>query len=102
MLLEAENYLPNQLLRDTDQMSMAHSIEVRVPLLDDSVVRVIDEIFREPDAGVNPLFGLSRGTFYSLFLIVGGLALLFAPTAPLPETPARPGTEQIKTPAPRS
>ena len=40
MLLETENYLPNQLLRDTDQMSMAHSIEVRVPLLDDSVVRV--------------------------------------------------------------
>ena len=40
MLLETENYLPNQLLRDTDQMSMAHSLEVRVPLLDDSVVRV--------------------------------------------------------------
>jgi len=40
MLLEATNYLPHQLLRDTDQMSMAHSLEVRVPLLDDSVVRV--------------------------------------------------------------
>ncbi len=34
------NYLPNQLLRDTDQMSMAHSLEVRVPLLDDEVVNV--------------------------------------------------------------
>lgn len=38
--LELSNYLPFQLLRDTDAMSMAHSIEVRVPLLDDEVVRV--------------------------------------------------------------
>jgi asparagine synthase (glutamine-hydrolysing) len=38
-LLELRNYLPSQLLRDTDQMSMAHSLEVRVPLLDDVVVR---------------------------------------------------------------
>jgi asparagine synthase (glutamine-hydrolysing) len=36
--LELEHYLPNQLLRDTDAMSMAHSLEVRVPLLDDDVV----------------------------------------------------------------
>jgi asparagine synthase (glutamine-hydrolysing) len=34
------NYLPDQLLRDTDQMSMAHALEVRVPLLDDVVVGV--------------------------------------------------------------
>jgi asparagine synthase (glutamine-hydrolysing) len=39
-LLEYTRYLRNQLLRDTDQMSMAHSIEVRVPLLDDRVVEV--------------------------------------------------------------
>jgi asparagine synthase (glutamine-hydrolysing) len=30
--------MSNQLLRDTDQMSMAHALEVRVPLLDDHVV----------------------------------------------------------------
>jgi asparagine synthase (glutamine-hydrolysing) len=36
--LELEHYLPNQLLRDTDVMSMSHSLEVRVPLLDDKVV----------------------------------------------------------------
>jgi len=36
--LELTRYMRNQLLRDTDQMSMAHSIEVRVPLLDDRVV----------------------------------------------------------------
>jgi phosphatidylglycerol:prolipoprotein diacylglycerol transferase len=37
-------------------------------------VRAVGEIFREPDASL--LFGLSRGTFYSLFLVVGGLVLL--------------------------
>ena len=36
--IEMSNYLPFQLLRDTDCMSMAHSLEVRVPLLDDNVV----------------------------------------------------------------
>jgi asparagine synthase (glutamine-hydrolysing) len=36
--LEMTGYMRNQLLRDTDQMSMAHSVEVRVPLLDDRVV----------------------------------------------------------------
>lgn len=36
--LELENYLPYQLLRDADAMSMAHSLELRVPLLDDRVV----------------------------------------------------------------
>jgi asparagine synthase (glutamine-hydrolysing) len=36
--LELTRYMRNQLLRDTDQMSMAHSIEVRVPLLDDRVL----------------------------------------------------------------
>jgi asparagine synthase (glutamine-hydrolysing) len=40
MLLEMANYMPEQLLLDTDQMSMAHSLEVRVPLLDDVLVRV--------------------------------------------------------------
>ena len=39
-----------------------------------AVVRVIGEIFREPDATL--LFGLSRGTFYSLFLLVFGVVLL--------------------------
>ncbi len=36
--LEVNNYLRHQLLRDTDVMSMAHSLEIRVPLLDDEVV----------------------------------------------------------------
>lgn len=40
LLLELGRYLPDQLLRDTDTMSMSHSLEVRVPLLDDNVVRL--------------------------------------------------------------
>ena len=39
-----------------------------------AAVRAVGEIFREPDASL--LFGLSRGTFYSLFLVLGGLILL--------------------------
>ncbi len=40
-LLEFMHYLPNQLLRDTDVMSMAHSIEVRVPFLDHPLVEYV-------------------------------------------------------------
>lgn len=36
--LELTHYMRDQLLRDTDQMTMAHSLEARVPLLDDRVV----------------------------------------------------------------
>ncbi|HKX18688.1 MAG TPA: asparagine synthase-related protein, partial [bacterium] len=37
-ILELRGYMHNQLLRDTDAMSMAHSLEVRVPFLDHSLV----------------------------------------------------------------
>ena len=36
--LELEGYMANTLLRDTDAMSMAHSLEVRVPFVDSKVV----------------------------------------------------------------
>lgn len=36
--LEMTNYMTWRLLRDTDAMSMAHSLEVRVPLIDDNLV----------------------------------------------------------------
>ncbi|MGA7614324.1 MAG: asparagine synthase (glutamine-hydrolyzing), partial [Thermoanaerobaculia bacterium] len=39
--LELTNYLRNTLLRDSDQMSMAHGLEVRVPLLDHLVVEKV-------------------------------------------------------------
>ena len=38
--------------------------------------RVICEVYREPDAGVSPILGLSRGSFYSLFLFLIGVVLI--------------------------
>ena len=50
-------------------------------LLAYAVARAIGEVFREPDATL--ILGLSRGTFYSLFLIAGGLVLILRPVRPL-------------------
>jgi asparagine synthase (glutamine-hydrolysing) len=44
---ELGTYTLNQLLRDTDAMGMAHSLEVRVPLLDP---RLVDRVLTLPDA----------------------------------------------------
>jgi asparagine synthase (glutamine-hydrolysing) len=38
---EARTYMHDVLLRDTDQMSMAHALEVRVPLLDHKLVEYL-------------------------------------------------------------
>jgi phosphatidylglycerol:prolipoprotein diacylglycerol transferase len=49
-----------------------------------AILRMIGEHFREPDASL--LLGVSRGTFYSVFLIAAGLFLLFRarrPSAPV-------------------
>lgn len=48
-----------------------------------AVVRMVGELFREPDAGL--ILGVSRGTFYSVFLIGAGLVLILRPT---PTNPA--------------
>ncbi|MCB0792662.1 MAG: asparagine synthase (glutamine-hydrolyzing) [Flavobacteriales bacterium] len=40
-LAELSTYLPNILLRDTDQMSMAHALEVRVPFLDHDLIGLV-------------------------------------------------------------
>lgn len=40
-LAELGTYLQNVLLRDTDQMSMAHALEVRVPFLDHELVEFV-------------------------------------------------------------
>jgi asparagine synthase (glutamine-hydrolysing) len=45
--LEAQSYLVNTLLRDTDSMSMAHSFEVRVPFLDHSLVEFVTHLPQE-------------------------------------------------------
>lgn len=41
-----------------------------------AVVRIICEVFREPDFGVEPIMGLSRGTFYSVLTLAAGLAII--------------------------
>jgi asparagine synthase (glutamine-hydrolysing) len=48
---EARTYMHDVLLRDTDQMSMAHSLEVRVPLLDHVLV---EHVMALPDAIKQP------------------------------------------------
>ncbi|MEQ1895760.1 MAG: asparagine synthase (glutamine-hydrolyzing) [Vicinamibacterales bacterium] len=44
---EARTYMHDVLLRDTDQMSMAHGLEVRVPLLDH---RLVEYVMSLPDS----------------------------------------------------
>ena len=39
--LESRSYMVDTLLRDTDSMSMAHSLEVRVPFLDHALVEFV-------------------------------------------------------------
>ncbi len=40
-MLELSNYMRNTLLRDSDVMSMAHALEVRVPLLDHKLIETV-------------------------------------------------------------
>jgi asparagine synthase (glutamine-hydrolysing) len=40
-LLEISTYMQNVLLRDADQMSMAHALEIRVPFLDHDLVEFV-------------------------------------------------------------
>jgi asparagine synthase (glutamine-hydrolysing) len=46
-IAEMNGYMQNVLLRDSDQMSMAHALELRVPLLDVELVKLV---LRIPDA----------------------------------------------------
>jgi asparagine synthase (glutamine-hydrolysing) len=46
-IAEMRGYMQNVLLRDSDQMSMAHALELRVPLLDIELVKLVLSI---PDA----------------------------------------------------
>ena len=40
------------------------------------ILRIVCEMFREPDVGVSLIMGLSRGSFYSIFAIVAGVAII--------------------------
>ena len=50
---ELSTYTLNQLLRDTDQMSMAHALEVRVPFLD---YKLVEYVLSLPDAYKQPVY----------------------------------------------
>lgn len=50
-----------------------------------ALVRMFGELFREPDAAL--LFGLSRGTFYSVFLIVAGVVVIVLARRSTPTPP---------------
>ncbi len=67
-VLESEHYMRNQLLRDSDWAGMAHSLEIRVPLVDFALLATL--------APAIP--GFTPG--------VGKAALAKAPTLPLPES----------------
>ena len=51
--LELKGYMTNTLLRDTDAMSMAHSLEVRVPFVDTKVVDYVLSLPGEWKVGEN-------------------------------------------------
>jgi asparagine synthase (glutamine-hydrolysing) len=48
--LETCYYMRNQLLRDADWASMAHSLEIRVPLVDLELFRVVTHLFNSTNA----------------------------------------------------
>jgi asparagine synthase (glutamine-hydrolysing) len=98
MRFDAETYLPEDVLTKVDRMSMAHSIESRVPLLDNEVVRFAaslpahlkikngrrKHILKEAAATLVPAdvldrpkqgFGVPIGSWFN-----GGLRTLFADT----------------------
>lgn len=66
-LLESSNYMRNQLLRDADWAGMAHSLEIRVPLVDWNLANAL----------ASSIAALTRGK--------GKEALALAPTVPLPK-----------------
>ena len=49
--MELQSYLVSTLLRDTDSMSMAHSLEVRVPFLDHPLVEFVTQLPQEVKLG---------------------------------------------------
>jgi len=65
--LEFTHYLQNQLLKDADVMSMAHSIETRVPYLDHRLVEYV--------TGLSPALKLDRDRPKPLLLAALGDAL---------------------------
>ena len=62
---ESRTYMHDVLLRDTDQMSMAHALEVRVPLIDHVLadyVMAVPDAFKAPGATPKRLLVESLGS----------------------------------------
>jgi asparagine synthase (glutamine-hydrolysing) len=78
--LEASQYMRNQLLRDMDWASMAHGLEVRVPLVDPVLLRAL---------GPSLLYAASLN---------GKAKLAAAPRPPLPESVLARGKTGFSTP----
>jgi asparagine synthase (glutamine-hydrolysing) len=55
-MLDSTMYLKNQLLRDSDWASMAHSIELRTPLVDATLLRAISGLHKEFLKGLGKRF----------------------------------------------
>ena len=63
-----------------------------------AIFRIFCEFFREPDAAL--IFGISRGTFYSIFILLAGVAFwvrAFKAPAMTPPPISAPTTKQKKT-----
>jgi asparagine synthase (glutamine-hydrolysing) len=61
---EGRTYMHDVLLRDTDQMSMAHALEVRVPLLDHKLIESVmgvPDLFKRPNGTPKPLLVAAVG-----------------------------------------
>jgi asparagine synthase (glutamine-hydrolysing) len=65
-MLESAQYMRNQLLRDADWVGMAHSLEIRVPLVDFTLLSALAPVIPSLTSGA------------------GKAALGKAPTVPLP------------------
>jgi len=61
--LESNLYMQNQLLRDSDVMSMAHGLEIRVPFLDASFIRLVLQI----ESGIKYGGGLNKQLLIDCF-----------------------------------
>jgi asparagine synthase (glutamine-hydrolysing) len=62
--MELSTYLTNTLLRDSDQMGMAHSVEIRVPFVDRAVVELVAGLpgsIRTTGKGAKPLLTAAMG-----------------------------------------
>ncbi|MDP5075741.1 MAG: asparagine synthase (glutamine-hydrolyzing) [Flavobacteriales bacterium] len=63
---EIESYMQHVLLRDSDQMSMAHSLEIRVPFLDHNVVELATHLSNDLKYPTSPKKFLTE-TFADIF-----------------------------------